>query len=420
METGTNSTGFSGHLERSTDDDSAAHHEFLYHKRLDWNHQEIRLLRIMPSDLENGLVQLQLKYSSLRDTPNYRALSYVWGDPKVTNPVVLDGKEVQVTINLEAALREIQRSVVADCHDLVANEVLFWIDALCINQQDNVEKGDQVQHMDAIYRQASSVSIWLGEADEETSMAFADLRFLASLAIKEGIRTNVDILQSYKIDKRDQALLRILEQYMGEGKDHWAAVDRLFRRSWWRRAWVVQEAILARVATVLCGTERLEWPIIIAFLCLTRLIVLRGRDLQRASSPDAFDKAGRRMIELDKCGVHHFKSLTDKAYTLTHLFQALNGVVAGGKLLQTTDSRDRIYSISSLIEEPRRSAIPIRYDNEWTTTMLYMRVTLLILEESGFLNLTSARGYRPGSQKDMPYWILDCKFDFDIAIPYFS
>ncbi|KAI4926776.1 hypothetical protein J4E85_007071 [Alternaria conjuncta] len=42
----------------------------------------------------------------------------------------------------------------------------FWIDALCINQSDDVEKSLQVQRMGDIYKNAKEVLVWLGDGKE--------------------------------------------------------------------------------------------------------------------------------------------------------------------------------------------------------------------------------------------------------------
>lgn len=38
----------------------------------------------------------------------------------------------------------------------------MWIDAICINQEDAVERGSQVGRMGAIYRQCIQVVVYLG------------------------------------------------------------------------------------------------------------------------------------------------------------------------------------------------------------------------------------------------------------------
>lgn len=38
----------------------------------------------------------------------------------------------------------------------------IWIDAICINQADPVEKSEQVWQMQEVYRRTSRVIVWLG------------------------------------------------------------------------------------------------------------------------------------------------------------------------------------------------------------------------------------------------------------------
>lgn len=48
---------------------------------------------------------------------------------------------------------------------------LYWIDALCIDQDDLSERSIQVTLMGAIYSQAQRTFIWLGEGDKYTRRA---------------------------------------------------------------------------------------------------------------------------------------------------------------------------------------------------------------------------------------------------------
>jgi hypothetical protein len=79
---------------------------------------------------------------------DYVALSYTWGDPKETREIFVNGKSVQVTVNLEAALRVLRGKAP------VKAGLKLWIDALCINQEDNDEKEVQVKRMADIYQRA--------------------------------------------------------------------------------------------------------------------------------------------------------------------------------------------------------------------------------------------------------------------------
>lgn len=65
----------------------------------------------------------------------------------------LDFESMQVTTNLEPALRYLR---------LQKQPRTLWIDAICIDQANEDEKRLQIQRMDFIYANASSVVVWLG------------------------------------------------------------------------------------------------------------------------------------------------------------------------------------------------------------------------------------------------------------------
>jgi len=64
------------------------------------------------------------------DPPPYWASSYTWGDPTITASISLNGKLFNVAGNLLLALRELQHPGISKA---------FWIDAICINQNDTAE-----------------------------------------------------------------------------------------------------------------------------------------------------------------------------------------------------------------------------------------------------------------------------------------
>jgi hypothetical protein len=58
---------------------------------------------------------------------------------------------------------EIRRPSAQDPHGF---EEPIWIDALCIDQGCNAERGHQVQRMGSIYSNAQEVFVWLGDHGE--------------------------------------------------------------------------------------------------------------------------------------------------------------------------------------------------------------------------------------------------------------
>jgi hypothetical protein len=75
----------------------------------------------------------------------------------------VDGERVEVTDNLYDALLRFRHPWSSRC---------LWIDALCINQEDLVERESQVEIMLSIFQRAEKVIGWLGESGQGSAGAF--------------------------------------------------------------------------------------------------------------------------------------------------------------------------------------------------------------------------------------------------------
>jgi hypothetical protein len=94
----------------------------------------------------------------------------------VTAPIQIDRQDFEIGPNLETALRHIRH------HE---EDRIFWIDAICINQNDEKERSDQVQLMRQIFSSARTVVAWLGEGDDESYNALNTLKNLTHADITE-------------------------------------------------------------------------------------------------------------------------------------------------------------------------------------------------------------------------------------------
>jgi hypothetical protein len=119
----------------------------------------IRVLRLNPAPFSSEAPVSGVLEEVPIGLSSYDALSYQWGSDEPAIRVILGDSYVLVTQNCYAALRRLR-----DRYRKRAR----WIDAICINQQDDLEKGYQVKMMLEIYRQASRVFVWLGESNEDT------------------------------------------------------------------------------------------------------------------------------------------------------------------------------------------------------------------------------------------------------------
>lgn len=191
--------------------------------------EEIRLLELHPSDSSASDITASLSVVSLRDNPSYVALSYVWGGSGIPVPTIsLSDHTKAVTDNLRAALYALRDKT---------DTRLIWIDALCINQEDNTEKDHQVKLMGKLYQKCASCWIWLGGA---TSIA--------------GIETAVKLLENWASDEHLNANLNFDSTLI-------KTVTELTTRAWFSRIWTVQESILPKKLVICCGSHRIPWTI---------------------------------------------------------------------------------------------------------------------------------------------------------------
>src|SRR4051812_31986925 len=97
---------------------------------------QIRVVHLEKGQFENPIhatleVRPLLPLSITPASPNYEAVSYVWGQNLDVRKIFLNGHIVLITANLEAALRHIR---------LEDKPRILWVDAICINQSDVNER----------------------------------------------------------------------------------------------------------------------------------------------------------------------------------------------------------------------------------------------------------------------------------------
>ncbi|KAJ2958454.1 hypothetical protein NQ176_g11179 [Zarea fungicola] len=122
-----------------------------------------RLLHLQPGAFAD-VIEVELEPVSFSihgsDAPKYEAISYVWGpalpdEPQIRiknkdDPVDEQPRYLAVRENLRCALQHLRSESAVRT---------LWIDAICINQEDESEKSQQVAHMGSIYELAERVVI---------------------------------------------------------------------------------------------------------------------------------------------------------------------------------------------------------------------------------------------------------------------
>lgn len=111
---------------------------------------EIRLLYISPSQDRSTPIRAELKHQPLRYA-TYEALSYTRGNEEPRATIYLSGRPFRVSDNLVEGLRELRRET--------KNRAL-WVDSICVNQNDEEERGGQLRRVPEIQSHATDVIAW--------------------------------------------------------------------------------------------------------------------------------------------------------------------------------------------------------------------------------------------------------------------
>lgn len=263
-----------------------------------------RLLRFGACNFDSKLsITISLETFKIEDAPPYQAFSYCWGKKKAKKQIVCNGKALHVTSTLVEALRHLypriddtssstrtldgssalERSIfpevsypqcsISSEHSVSLGSLALdssyatetppsylWIDQICINQTDTLERNHQVGSMRNIYRGAIRTVIWLGPDSGFASQAFDLVRDIFAVVEQES-PNHVDIAwferEAFDADLHDKRGLPV------HSDRRWHALDVLLNSPWFERLWVVQEVVLSQQdAYVVCGYETCSWYVL--------------------------------------------------------------------------------------------------------------------------------------------------------------
>ncbi|TRX93421.1 hypothetical protein FHL15_005696 [Xylaria flabelliformis] len=399
--------------------------EFVY-PQLATTHKTIRLVQILSKPEERPRVSLQEVSLFEPPPPSYRCLSYTWGDPldrSLSSPGNhmpmsserdhyvendKDGSVIKVTENLVDALQQISR---IQCSDDKGQISSWWVDAICINQEDDNEKNAQVAVMDQIYQKAESVLIWLGKEDEHTGVAIKVLESLAS--VSPTLAKTPRTLRSFNMDS-----FRILDSLYGLCTDigmqdvqlqdlvHYAA---FLERKWFTRMWVVQESFFSAATTVFCGQCEIKWAMI---QDSSRVLAQTGMDtLLKAYVGYA------TQYSLDVDAIRLPDNRLSNQLIFGSLQRGTGEAIGLGQLLsysrsfEASNPRDKVYAVLGLWKYTRSDGlgrIDITPDYNKDTSNVYIEATIAAIHESGNLDVLSLiEGTSSERTVELPSWVPD-------------
>ena len=134
----------------------------------------------------------------------------------------------------------------------------WWIDAVCIDQENEEEKTVQVRNMRYIFTKASRVIMWLGNGSPQVHSLFEYLR--SSTWSRLASRYD-NCTSGYKEEMPTDIVAAVLAA-------HGAAIDSVLRNEYWTRLWITQEIHAGKFHGFLTsGSVSVSWSRFANFVC---------------------------------------------------------------------------------------------------------------------------------------------------------
>jgi len=267
----------------------------------------------------------------------------------------------------------------------------FWIDAICINQEDDDEKGAQVRRMAQIFKHAYRVIVWLGPGDPDCSKALEHLEYIG--------RQVVYTRQCFKIEEPNSA-----ERYWNASSakiaddEAVAAIRKLGSMEWFQRLCVIQEASLANMGTSLVqrGIHAIPASIFWNAIATTNWNQhFDYRDVHNAV--EILD-----MVVRSNQFVHHVKK---------------------GHGRRCLDPRDGVYGLLGISGPKMRLSIRPNYHSAWSPADAFQEVFLAHAEITQRLELMDSCSISKEKNISAPSWVPDWSMDGPESMwidPYFA
>ncbi|KAH8753764.1 heterokaryon incompatibility protein-domain-containing protein [Hyaloscypha sp. PMI_1271] len=391
---------------------------------LDPSIREIRLLNLTPTDDPHSDLELSILHTPL-ETLSFYALSYTWGSPQNPREILLNGIKLQVRVNLFAALKAISLQLDAP--------VMIWADAICINQNDSEEKGQQVKMMTDIYRTAKQTLIWLGEGDAETDALINAMDVIGSAAFTTGImKLGEDDAKKWPNLDPEKADLRKAVQKLIRSTANFPILPLtdLSYREWFSRVWIIQELSVAKTVTFVCGSKWIDGNNFIAAFkfgyywfanefeplkntsgwLIFRIFKMALRNQQNKLSipnPRAATTLGTRKMITPL----EFDTNATSSSGLTLMQHMVRGfTLSVGEPLDSSEPKDRIYAFLGISNDRKELGIVENYKEEVTYQHIYAETAKALIRQGNLDILSLCRS--PTSEQierdsRLPSWAPD-------------
>lgn len=184
--------------------------------------------RLVKVHIARPSVECEIETFSLINPPPFKALSYCWGRGGQHSDVWCNDRLFKVSSNLKKGLQRLHK------YGAWSRVEWFWIDQICINQNDFEERMHQVRLMRAIYQRAQNTVIWLGSDDTNARGAISIIGDLYRLMLEAQEKETAARVEGRSLENVQVTL-------PSEEDERWSSLSWLLDLPWFERCWIIQE-----------------------------------------------------------------------------------------------------------------------------------------------------------------------------------
>ncbi|KAF4499623.1 Heterokaryon incompatibility 6, OR allele [Fusarium agapanthi] len=381
------------------------------YKPIDNSRQEIRLLTLLPPRDEDGNVHCTLSHAVLNTSagnPMYEALSYVWGEPDFSEPIILNNHTFFITPSLKyilSCLRQIQKD---------DKPRVIWVDAICINQSDIEERGHQVALMREIYSNCQRDIAWLDPMIGTKDVKARELYSHPDLdSEEEWVQNGMDLMR--EIAEKNPKTLKELQDQARDGgyrllTGSQSMLSAVFDQpTLWGRLWVMQELSLAPRLTLMSRDAELSWDVLKDLFKDEPYFDAFHMGSESSHSPSYYKDFSEVFVPI--------KLIEDQRRLMSQgkgKGSKLMDVLVRFREMESTNPRDKIFGLLGLVTEDHG----IKVDYMTSVPELYHQATAALINLAGNLDIICQNPFeRPegptalqeGQHKHkVPSWVAEC------------
>jgi hypothetical protein len=312
-----------------------SHPEFIYDPLP--HGQWVRFIRVLPGERDDP-VSVELFCCSLDKAPSYEAISYVWGDPTDQKEIICNKKSHLITRNLYSALQIFR---------LKDQPRVLWADAVCIDQNNDMERGHQVNFMGAIFCNAEKVLAWLGESGSDEAKVARGFEYMNEV-VSYFLENADQIRSNYPPNSQQTDVRRIVRAINFKPQDdssNLRAVDFVFRNSYFKRVWILQEVMFGRTVDVYYGDIFMALSTLVTYNSINSIKKDANHRLRFGGRvSDAFWYIWSTSPAQDTWVTENTLLPEYAAYIRRKRVTSFSDIVDTGRKFEASDKRDYIYA----------------------------------------------------------------------------